>query len=120
MEKSKNEGMAIACTVRDDYTNNLSVYIEDHHNTISFNNSKAWVIYSPIEDSIKKKINKIGVPLGQWDISINFGIKTEFNGAFIVSTGTKETLIAEDPKSAELIRPFLCGRAFPAVGRAVL
>ena len=38
--------------------------------------SNSWVILSPIEQSIKKKIEAVGVPLKDWDIQINYGIKT--------------------------------------------
>ena len=51
-----------------------------------------------------------GIPLSKWDLSINYGIKTGFNDAFIISSEKKDELIAEDPKSAELIRPILRGR----------
>ena len=79
-------------------------------NNIALYSCEEWVINSPIEESIKLKIAKAGVPLGEWDISINFGIKTGFNGAFIISSEIKNQLITEDPKSAELIRPILRGR----------
>lgn len=60
--------------------------------------------------SIKNKIEKIGTPLSEWDISINRGILTGYNNAFIITGAKKDELIAEDPKSAELIRPILRGR----------
>ena len=63
-----------------------------------------------MEQSIKKKINSIGTPLSEWDIQINYGIKTGLNEAFIISGTKKDELIAEDPKSAEIIRPILRGR----------
>ena len=44
------------------------------------------------------------------DITINYGIKTGFNEAFIVDNQTKEALIAQDPKSAEILKPVLRGR----------
>ena len=72
--------------------------------------AESWVILSPIEQSIKAKIEAVGVPLKDWDIQINYGIKTGFNDAFIINGETKEKLIAEDPKSAEVIRPILRGR----------
>lgn len=65
---------------------------------------------SPIEQSIKRKIEAIGVPLKDWNISINYGIKTGCNEAFIIDGETKDALIAQDPKSAEIIRPILRGR----------
>ena len=42
--------------------------------------------------------------------AINYGIKTGFNEAFIIDNQTKEALIAQDPKSAEIIKPVLRGR----------
>ena len=70
----------------------------------------SWCILSPIEQSIKRKIEAVGVPLKDWNISINYGIKTGCNEAFIIDGATKDALIAQDPKSAEIIRPILRGR----------
>ncbi len=44
------------------------------------------------------------------EYAINYGIKTGFNDAFIIDNQTKEALIAEDPKSAEIIKPVLRGK----------
>ncbi|MBR0341670.1 MAG: hypothetical protein IJH64_05415 [Oscillospiraceae bacterium] len=68
------------------------------------------MLLSPIEQSIRKKMVSQGTPLSKWDLSINYGIKTGFNEAFIISSEKKDELIAEDPKSAEIIRPILRGR----------
>lgn len=70
----------------------------------------SWCILNPIERSIKEKIEKIGVPLKDWDIKIYRGILTGCNEAFIIDGATKDALIAQDPKSAEIIRPILRGR----------
>ena len=42
--------------------------------------------------------------------AINYGIKTGFNQAFIIDNRTKEALVAEDPKSAEILKPVVRGR----------
>jgi hypothetical protein len=63
-----------------------------------------------MEQSIKSKVERIGKPLKDWNISINYGIKTGFNEAFIIDSETKEKLIKKSPKSAEVIRPILRGR----------
>ena len=42
--------------------------------------------------------------------AINYGIKTGFNEAFIIDNQTKETLIAEDPRSADIIKPVVRGK----------
>jgi len=65
---------------------------------------------SPKELAIKKKIEKIGIPLKDWDININYGIKTGFNEAFIIDGKTKDELIAKDSKSAKIIKPILRGK----------
>src|SRR5690606_3994399 len=75
-----------------------------------FNNSESWVVLSPIERQIKEKIERIGTPLKDWDIRINYGIKTGFNDAFIIDGAKRKELIEEDPKSEEIIRSILRGR----------
>jgi type I restriction-modification system DNA methylase subunit len=59
---------------------------------------------------IKTKIEKIGTPLKNWDVKINYGIKTGFNEAFIIDSKTKDQLCLADAKSAEIIKPILRGR----------
>ena len=77
---------------------------------------------SPIEQSIKRKIETIGTPLKDWDIQINYGIKTGFNDAFIISTEKRNEILAnckdedERQRTAELIRPILRGRDIKRYG----
>ena len=63
-----------------------------------------------MEQRIKEKIEKVGVPLKDWDIQINYGIKTGCNEAFIIDKAKKDELIALSPNSVEIIRPILRGR----------
>ncbi|MGL5956012.1 MAG: Eco57I restriction-modification methylase domain-containing protein, partial [Brevinema sp.] len=70
----------------------------------------AWIILNEWEAGILDKMHKVGKPLKDWDISMNSGIKTGFNNAFIIDGKTKDALIAEDPKSAEILKPLLQGR----------
>ena len=84
--------------------------------------SNSWVILSPIEQSIKKKIEAVGVPLKDWDIQINYGIKTGFNDAFIISTEKRNEILAncqsdeERQRTEELIRPILRGKDIKRYG----
>ncbi len=114
--KEKNKGSTFACTIKEDCTNNLSVYIELHSSPNKFDTTDSWTILSKIENSIRMKIQKKGLPLANWDISINYGIKTGLNNAFIISSQKKEELIQADPKSAELIRPILRGKDIQRYG----
>jgi len=72
--------------------------------------SSPWVILSSIEQSIKRKIEANGVPLKDWNIRINYGIKTGRIGAFIINGAKKDELITTDPKSAELLKSILRGK----------
>jgi len=69
-----------------------------------------------MEKRIKEKIERVGVPLKNWDISINYGIKTGCNEAFIVNKQIRDDIIAKDSKSAEIIRPILRGRDIKRYG----
>jgi len=93
----------------------MSDYIQQNAYPINYTSS-AWTILSPIEQSIKDKIEKYGTPLKDWNVTINYGIKTGCNEAFIIDDLTRSELIAKDPKSAELIRPILRGRDIKRYG----
>jgi hypothetical protein len=62
------------------------------------------------EELLMHRIETIGKPLKEWDISINRGILTGFNEAFIIDTAKRDELVARDAKSAEIIKPILRGR----------
>jgi len=83
---------------------------------IIFPHNSSWVILSPMEQRIKEKIEKVGVPLKDWDIQINYGIKTGCNEAFIIDKAKKDELIALSPNSVDIIRPILRGKDIKKYG----
>jgi len=107
LSKESNQLKTLACIVKEKVLNNLSDLVMQ---TTFFNTNESWVILSEIEQRIKSKIESIGTPLKDWNIRINYGIKTGFNEAFIIDGAKRQELIAEDPKSVEIIRPILRGR----------
>jgi len=106
----------LLCRVKNDYKLQipLAEYVLD--NTVEVDNPKgnSWVAYDKNEYSLIKRIEAQGIPLKDWDIEINYGIKTGFNDAFIIDTETKERLVKEDPKSAEILKPLLRGEDIKA------
>ncbi len=67
--------------------------------------------------SLKAKIERIGTPLKEWQgLNINYGIKTGYNEAFIISTEKRNEILenckdeAEKERTAKLIRKMLRGR----------
>ena len=105
-----------------DSVKNLSVFVQQSGSVCEFSNSDSWVILSPIEQSIKRKIEAVGTPLKDWDIQINYGIKTGFNDAFIINTEKRDEILSncqtedERTRTAELIRPILRGRDIKRYG----
>ena len=69
-----------------------------------------WRILSNLEWGILEKMKK-GLPLKDWDnISIYRGITTGCNEAFLINETTRDRLISEDPRSAEILKPAYRGR----------
>ena len=96
--------------------------MQTHTTLTRFQSSESWSILSDIERSIKAKVEAIGIPLKNWDVKINYGIKTGFNDAFIIdSVKRKEILDAcqsdeERNRTADIIRPILRGRDIKRYG----
>ena len=105
-----------------DSVKNLSVFVQQSGSECEFSNSDSWVILSPIEQSIKRKIESVGTPLKDWDINIYRGVLTGYNEAFIISTEKRDEILAncqtedERARTAELIRPILRGRDIKRYG----
>ncbi len=65
---------------------------------------------------LRDKIESVGTPLKDWDIQINYGIKTGANEAFIIPTEKREEILnacktQEERKRTEaLIKPILRGK----------
>ncbi|WKZ20406.1 MAG: TaqI-like C-terminal specificity domain-containing protein [Candidatus Jettenia sp. CY-1] len=69
-----------------------------------------WTLESKETLSILKKMDAVGMPLGEYcEGEIRFGIKTGLNEAFIIDKETKDMIIKEDQKSAEIIKPLIVG-----------
>jgi hypothetical protein len=111
VQKTKNATKTKVVAFKEKIDNNHLIELVTEKSTqIAFTNNSSWVILSDIEQRIKEKVERIGTPLKDWDIQINYGIKTGLNEAFIIDGNKKDELIAADPKSAEIIRPILRGR----------
>ena len=96
--------------------------MQTHAVSSSFSSSDSWSILSEIERSIKEKIEAVGTPLKDWDIQINYGIKTGFNDAFIIDSVKRNEILSacqteeERQRTAEIIRPILRGRDIKRYG----
>ena len=100
----------------------MSYFVQQQHTINAFASSDSWVILSPIEQSIKQKIEAVGVPLKDWDINIYRGVLTGCNEAFIINSDKRNEILAnckdeaERKRTEELIRPILRGRDIKRYG----
>ena len=100
----------------------MSVFVQQQGTICDFSGGDSWVILSPIEQSIKHKIEAVGTPLKDWDINIYRGVLTGYNDAFIIPTEKRDEILAncqsedERKRTEELIRPILRGRDIKRYG----
>lgn len=93
-----------------------SGFVRQHSFRCAFSPSESWVILSPVEQSIKAKIEAVGIPLKEWDVQIYRGILTGCNEAFIIDEARRAEILSwcatadERTRTDELIRPILRGR----------
>ncbi len=65
---------------------------------------------------LRDKMESVGIPLKDWDIQINYGIKTGANEAFIITTEKREEILnacktqQERKRTETLIKPILRGK----------
>ncbi|HUV87353.1 MAG TPA: N-6 DNA methylase [bacterium] len=72
--------------------------------------NEGFSLVRPKTQGVLDKINNVGTPLREYaGAKIYRGVLTGFNNAFIINRGTRDRLIAKDPKSAEIIEPFVFG-----------
>jgi hypothetical protein len=91
----------------------LDRYVEQHSHRVPQRRfgRAAWSLESSEIDDLLEKIRAAGVPLTEFTgVKPYYGIKTGFNEAFLIDTSTKERLVHEDPRSAEIIKPYLRGQ----------
>ena len=72
-------------------------------------NGENWLVLPDAEKAIKTKIESQGNRLDEL-AKIHRGIGTGCNNAFVIDGKTRKSLLAQEPKSAKIIKPVLHGR----------
>jgi hypothetical protein len=91
-------------------------YFEKNKFLFDVPETSEWHISSQVDASLKSKIESGSKLLKDFNIHINFGIKTGYNEAFIIDSQKRAELIALDPKNEEIIKPILRGRDLSKYG----
>ena len=70
-----------------------------------------WQLEPPTKRLLLARIRKAGQPLGEYCKGrFYYGIKTGLNEAFVITREQRDALVAQDPESVDIIKPFLRGR----------
>ncbi|RDU58828.1 hypothetical protein CQA63_09125 [Helicobacter marmotae] len=67
---------------------------------------ESFLFLTEEELALKAKIEAKGVPLKDWDININYGIKTGCNDAFIIGTNKREEILSKCDDSKDSLLPY--------------
>ena len=112
-EKRPNKFKTSGSRMENDFhpsINSIYKYIANRNAHYNFNSGDEWVVVDPLLLFIKRKIESLGIPLLEWNIEINYGIKTGLNAAFIIDDKVKQEIVRKNSNSIECLRPILRGR----------
>ena len=112
VQNTQNKNKTEAVHFKNDYKQGESIaeYVNNNKVVLGNLSHDIWFIGSQAEMRLKEKIEKKGKPLKDWDVNIYRGVLTGYNEAFIIDEAKRAELIADDPKSDEIIKPILRGR----------
>ena len=96
-----------------EFEQGLAHYVQQHGYEVQAQllPDSGWNLSDSISQQLLEKLKNTGIPLGEYVEGKMFrGVLTGYNEAFVIDEATKDRLIAEDPRSGEVIKPFLLGR----------
>lgn len=91
----------------------LTDYVSANHHPVSLTafDNKGWSLGYEGAQSLQARVQALGVPLKEYvKGKVYRGVLTGLNEAFVVNQETRDQFIADDPKSAEVLKPFLVGK----------
>jgi type II restriction/modification system DNA methylase subunit YeeA len=91
----------------------LDDYVKEHQFAVNREglDGSGWSLVDEKTQALLDKIRHVGMPLGKYvNGKIYRGVLTGLNEAFVIDAATRDKLVAEDPKSEELIKPFVVGK----------
>ncbi|MDP3914699.1 MAG: TaqI-like C-terminal specificity domain-containing protein [Bacteroidota bacterium] len=112
LQKHKDETPFFVSNLSGNYIlgSSLSAYFKENSFEYIIPETSEWSIGNEESGNLKAKIERNSKLLKEFDVRINFGIKTGYNAAFIIDEATKNSLVNEDPTCLEIIKPILRGR----------
>lgn len=112
-KKEKNKNVLTGVRAQADFQigkTDLHDYVLQNSVSLSDLNEDNWAVAEKQDFVITKRIDEVGTALKKWDLQFFRGITSGFNHAFHIAATTKNDLIKEDKRSAEIIKPLLRGK----------
>ena len=111
--KDKSPSAFVAALVKTLEFESLENYVKENRHSVKLSilDDTGWSLADERSAALLSKLKKAGIPLKEYvKGKIYYGIKTGLNEAFVIDKETRNRLVSEDPKSKEVIKPFLIGR----------
>lgn len=115
LQKAENRNRLMTCTVKDNKTfklKDLGKFYHEEKKEYSFIGRTPWVFRDEEKEKVKAFVCSQGKALSDdsWNLKINRGVPTGLNDAFWINHCQYKSILEQDPKSAEIIKPLLRGR----------
>lgn len=113
IQKAENQNRLMCCTVNDNKAfklKDLGSFCKENKKEHSFKGKTPWVFVDEEKESFVSLIKAQGAPLANWNVKINYGIKTGYNPAFWISSEQYRKMVSRDEKCKEILVPHLRGR----------
>ncbi|HEY1351454.1 MAG TPA: N-6 DNA methylase [Ktedonobacteraceae bacterium] len=91
----------------------LGRYVQAHSHALprSHFSRVSWNLETFVVEELLARIQRVGVPLAEFaGVKPYRGVLTGRNEAFLIDTPTRERLVREDPRCAEILKPVLRGQ----------
>ena len=91
----------------------LGAFVREHCNPVPQEklDDAGWSMVNESTLELLEKIKRVGTSLSEYvGDNLYRGVLTGFNKAFIIDEITKNKLVSDDPKNAEIIKPFIIGK----------
>ncbi|HHT9116338.1 MAG TPA: Eco57I restriction-modification methylase domain-containing protein, partial [Candidatus Wunengus californicus] len=111
--KDKPPSAFIAAQVKTLEFESLEGYVKENRHSVKLSilDDKGWSLADEQRHLLLNKLKESSIPFSEYvKGTIYRGILTGLDKAFVIDAKTKEMLVIEDPKSSEIIKPYLAGR----------
>ena len=113
LQKADNQDKLMCCTVKDNKAfklKELGRFYEENKQQRQFIGKSPWVFLNEEKEAFVNNVREQGQALAEWDVKINYGVKTGYNPAFWISSEQYSEIVSVDEHCKDILVPHLRGR----------